>query len=567
MNKGLDLTDESYYLMGYRYPELSMNGGLKFQLFYSTLFSFVEHNAISTRLIRLILTLFSSFVFSQGLLQFLKSRNVPKSSFFSAFSVHFFIGIGSLLTYSFAPQSISYNSLSLIFGLFALGFFLMHLTSNRTQKRILYSSLVGAAGFCLALVKFTIPALLFTLLGIVALTLAKRSKKNRTTALFSQFFLPIFISFAFFSLLFFKNIEGVIGWINEIFVTIKTPSKSHSIDTILSGYQSDIKDIFIAIGVNYIWLFALAFLAPLIHQKVEKKGFNQTPLLLFMVVLGVIIFDRLYMGGTIHKSTFMHPYFLLMTTFLCYAGGSALIKNGEIIKDESITIIALLLFIMPFLLSFGTNNDLFVHIIIFLSFWFAGLMALAHVISPKHSVSKLINLTVISFAVVACAQTVMAVVFFPYRLSGTLLHQTHSLSEISDHETVKVDEATFNTLKSIKGVLTEKTQFDVDKTLFVFRHQTGIAYALNATTPTVFWYAETDIPKICSQINKAQDERLREMIFIIPKSIDLFNEVKNCSPHLDQPYERVATLFYPLNGKNDSIDIIVPVHQLKSPGI
>ena len=72
-NKGFDLTDEAFYMIGYNHSQVISYQHFYFWLPVKFIFQFLELNVLTIRIIRLILTLTSSLIVSYGFFIWIKS--------------------------------------------------------------------------------------------------------------------------------------------------------------------------------------------------------------------------------------------------------------------------------------------------------------------------------------------------------------------------------------------------------------------------------------------------------------------------------------------------------------
>ena len=106
----IDLSDESYYYMGYLHfdnvPDLS---GASFHMVFNSFFSSFNMSLPEVRVLRLFLTVLAACILFLGLDKVLTHKNKPEK--FLLFNV---VLSGMLLSYSWAPLALSYNSMSTV---------------------------------------------------------------------------------------------------------------------------------------------------------------------------------------------------------------------------------------------------------------------------------------------------------------------------------------------------------------------------------------------------------------------------------------------------------------------
>ncbi|MBN4066178.1 hypothetical protein JYT51_02490, partial [Candidatus Amoebophilus asiaticus] len=130
-NKGFDLTDEGYYMLGYTNPYENWPKLTFFHMVGSILFGWLDPGILGYRIIRLILTIFSSVVFASGFIKWIKATGIYTAPFIiNSRSIYAFVLLGSLISYSIYPQTLSYNTLTLILLQLSVGLFFYAISSS-----------------------------------------------------------------------------------------------------------------------------------------------------------------------------------------------------------------------------------------------------------------------------------------------------------------------------------------------------------------------------------------------------------------------------------------------------
>ena len=105
LNKGFDITDEGFYLLGFQENQELGITMIKFHHLMKSLFWWIDLNILNLRIIRLVLLAFSSFLLTLTIKSVLKK----KIDLLFTFSL---LLLSTFLTFCFGPKSLSYNSLS-----------------------------------------------------------------------------------------------------------------------------------------------------------------------------------------------------------------------------------------------------------------------------------------------------------------------------------------------------------------------------------------------------------------------------------------------------------------------
>ncbi|HLG36275.1 MAG TPA: hypothetical protein VI757_15455, partial [Bacteroidia bacterium] len=198
MNKGFDFSDEGLYVLGFQKSQEIFFSPTYFHLLFRKLFFFIELDIITLRAIRFIFYLTGSVFFSWGLMQWIKiyskETRLPSILFFS------FIAVGTFIGYSFGPQSLSYNHLSVTLLLFSSGCLFLNISYNEgNNKRIYFASiLMLAAGILTGMEIFVRVSSGIILVFVFILLIVLHPKYKLNLVLFlSGVFLTLLIYFNF----------------------------------------------------------------------------------------------------------------------------------------------------------------------------------------------------------------------------------------------------------------------------------------------------------------------------------------------------------------------------------
>lgn len=174
LNKGFDLSDEGYYMLGFNKEQVIGNQVLFFWLPVKYVFSFVELNVLNIRIIRLLLTILSSFVLSLGFYRWYKYIS-GNSNFIIILGI---VLIGNFASYTIFPQSLSYNTLIPFYQGLSIGILFYALSENNKFK---VSFLFFIIGFLLPFQIITkiISGLLFIVLVLILIFIYKFNNLNK----------------------------------------------------------------------------------------------------------------------------------------------------------------------------------------------------------------------------------------------------------------------------------------------------------------------------------------------------------------------------------------------------
>ena len=246
-NKGFDFTDESWYLLSYKYPLDATNFYSIFSIFGSLFFNISAKNIV-------ILRFFSFIILSISILILSLSFKYNKSNFFTFFeqkkinSILIIIGILSgCLFYTQFSSTPGYNYFNLLFLIFYCVLLNLYFSKKFSSNLIhIYFSIII---LLISATKITTGLLIFILTVIIF----KKKIKN----FFKIFILTSMFFFGFYYFFFIENLLYILGIIKDVFFEIK-PSDEIS--------HHSFKKIFIypILPLGYYTLTNLMLLATLV---------------------------------------------------------------------------------------------------------------------------------------------------------------------------------------------------------------------------------------------------------------------------------------------------------------
>jgi len=509
--RGLDLSDESYYYMGYLYFNNSPNlYPASFHLVFGRLFSSLSFTLTEVRFLRLFLTVVASAPLYFGLEKIIQQKN--KAEKLVLFNV---ILSGMLLSYSWAPLTLSYNSMSCILIASISGFWILAAISDKLYSKAVYSVLLGFLFTLLFFVKVT-NILLLPILMITTVYLIYKRKSLKKTKL--KLILTYVVVFGIGIIASLTIISGEMSLISETlenyfqesFAVVNDPS--HSFGYLKKRYYMNAEMVITRLKYPLILLtvFFAALHLFLTKNKREKKPYPQTlfKVIGVLILIIIIVQNRYWMGGRgFHYQVLIAYIFIGVLAFL----------NRFLEKKNVDFVLLLSLLCIPISGAVGTNNGLSAQVLFYGAFIFLTLYYL--VSSSKNLWYKHTVLAVI--VLLGTSQIVSATVFYPYR-QLRLTEAVNKLEGVDVLEQLKVDDGVFKLREELAFL--EKVEA---KYVFAYSSEMGIALLANKKPYSLEWFHEDAIEKMCMVINKSRIEP-RDIIFLIPEEIPLENEVVKC---------------------------------------
>ena len=509
--RGLDLSDESYYYMGYLYfnnnPNLSP---ASFHLIYGRLFSFLDFTLTEVRFLRLVLTVAASAPLYFGLEKIIAQKN--KAEKFVLFNI---ILSGMLLSYSWGPLALSYNTMSCVLIASISGFWVLAAVSNNQYYKAIYSVLLGFLFTLLFFAKITNILLLPILIATTIYWTYKRkpSEKTRLDLLLIQtifFGLGILASLAL--------ISGKISLISETLENYFQQSfalsneQTHSIEYLKKRYYDNAEMVITRLKYPLILLVAVfaVLQAYLVKNRSHEKSDLQTLFKIIGAVILIIIVvkNKYWMGGAgVHYQVLIAYIFIGVLVFL-----------NRFLENENVNFVLLLcLLSIPIAGAIGTNNGLSVQVLLYAVFLFLTLYYLVN--STKNFWYKHIVLAVL--VLLCTSQIITATVFKPYR-QAKLTETREELEGVEVFNKLKVDSRVFSLREKLAFLGHIKAKY-----VFAYSSHRGMAMLANKKPYSLEWFHEDYIEKMCMIINKSKIEA-QDIIFLIPEEMPLENAVIKC---------------------------------------
>lgn len=528
MNRGLDITDEGAWLLGYRHPMETLTLPSSFCLVIGKILGPFEPGIVTFRLSRLVLSLVSTAALSFGFWKWSRPGiSEGLRSFFALKTIFLFFAAGNFLSYSWSYQSISYNELNNFFILFAAGALLWLVSESRaglSVEEILAGGVMGfSAGFDL-FIKFPSAVVLSVTILLVLLFGTKSAffvRKVVWMACFAAgFLLAIGVFFLFFCPpdVWLPNfIQACSGW----------SKGGHPPRELLGGYVRHAKMGSAYLAANYLPPFAALGLTALFLAWAHEKGTARFRRIFFpaaVLMLAAFIYQafRLHWhqaGETTYKFTAVFVYIAVLAAqaglfFLsCVRKGlSGLLSCA----DREKIAVALVLLFLPFIGVFGTNNVPSVSLLMHLAPWFALLLLFAAMIYRAFPSGLLTAVFMLIAVFFASSQTLHGFIFRPYRLPENLLKQTERVENMRSLEGMRFDAGSKKFFEEIRSLVFGKAGFKEGDPVIALYDLGGVVYALGGVSPGKPWFHNLPSEQFANMngIRKASPADLSRALFL-----------------------------------------------------
>lgn len=516
---------------------------MEYPKFINHLFSWANFEIVGYRILRLFLTLCSSLIFAKGFISLLKKLDISSNKFYLGNKfTYLFILVGSLLSYALFPQTISYNSLTLINIQFALGLIFYSMSKNQSyQKNLLLLSaglFIGFQNF----VKFSNGVIFFFLFSFLIFffdyyqtSIIEKIKK------LLWFGIGVIILVLYYSL-FLGSLED---WLHKVLNTIEA-NDSHGIDKLFELYWKTFKKGIEFVILSFKYPIAVTLIITLCQKFILNK-INWTPpsfiksliaLSFFCYSIYFAISNLWYINDSKHIYDMPLIYILWLIIgilgFLLSLLSKTFFSQRKKLFPSNFLLLVVVLFSTPFLCSFGTNNNVLLHIVQYQFSWF-GLFILFSIILGKFLKNRVFpTIYIVTLCGFCIAQTYTGLIINPYRIEGELTSQKEQL-ELPTNNKLLVDKALKNHIESINKII-KKAPIKKNKQLLLPLYcSPGMVYLLNCKSPGSGWYRTKLTHENCENLKSSTDD-LGDLIILVDREEGIPDEMVDCLNSLNINY-------------------------------
>ena len=532
-NRGFNLSDESYYLLGYLFydnnPDLYP---ASFHMVFNRLFS--SFNTLTEiRTLRLFLTIIASIVLYFGSKSVLHSKSTTDK--FILFNV---VLSGMLLSYTWAPLTLSYNTMSSILIALIVGLWLFLITRKKAYTKALFACALGGLFSILFFVKITNLLLLPILIVITGYLVFKKKLTKQVRPKFAVYYFLSFVLGTYISLAFitndisFANIQQTIyKYVQESFGVLANDS-THTTSYLLNRYYKNAKMVLTELKYPLAFLILLYFFLRFFWTKIKLKTTLESETIFKIVglitITLLIIQNDYWKGGTKVTYTMLFIYILLMTLALL---------NGFLEKKRQNLILLFAMLSIPIAGAAGTNNGLSAQVLFYGVFIFLAIYYL--VSSLKNNYFK--NAVLAILIGIGTSQILYATIYYPYQ-QPPLTASTHKLEGVKALSSLKVDAALAHVREELSFLEQNTASY-----IFAYSEQRGMVLFANKKPYSLEWFHENDLQKICSVVNKSQIDP-EDIIFLLPSQAPLQKEVIECMEkngvYFEKNYSQAKSVTY-----------------------
>ncbi len=504
LDKGFDFTDEGYFLLDYKYVNIYRGGVHNYHLIITKLTDWLNPNILGYRWLSLLLTILSSFILSVGLHRWLNANYSNKTPYKTFSFVFSFISIGNFLFYFAGFQTLHNNTLTNFFIQSATGFVLYLISSApdelmKSKLNWLLIWVIGVISGFLFFVKFPTSIMLFLFIMVVFLTYLRKQPYKHL--LFFILFLVsgTLIGIAFYFFFIQDYSEWVVNFEDAYFML-----SDHSPTRLLTKYLKSVMGLIKFSFLFFSWLIIIPIFIVIRNHFVPALSLKKIQyvtvicLSLFVVLFAYeIIYFKFYRSVFATYRPINAYFYIIVISFQVILLLAFIWRTSDLTSKvlklfyNKILIIALL-FIIPFLGSFGTANSLFLNVLIHLAPWFSIIIILTIELADYIKNRLIQSVFIIIPALVTTSQIIDGNIYTPYYSTfrnlnhSTYFDQTQTMHEFPLLSGIYINEKSRIFLLELKKLL-DDNNFVSGYPIFGF-HIPGVVYALGGISPGMPYY-------------------------------------------------------------------------------
>ncbi len=462
INKGFRFSDEGYYLAGYNPNQPVVNSLSYFHVLVKSVFGYWSTNIIFVRILRICISISSSLLILKSV-----TNIFPNKSPLKVFTVAF---LAIFISYTFGPQSLSYNSLNQL--LLSIALYLLTSYNNGSKLKYLFYILLGITVTITSLNKITSG---FSLLAFASGITFFRFKIKEAIKINSLMVLSTITAFIILNQILNLN---AIEQTKAIWQYLSTNQASHDSSMIINtvkGFILQLKTpIVLSLGI---------FISTLLFKKYLSRYMHMGALILITVVSILLINKHLQ----IISSQFFFTYVSLWIAYYTAIN----FKSKDILStikniNHSKVLFTIALMVLPLVGAIGSDTGIFRNTLLYLPFWI-----IIPLILSNHKVLN--HIYSISVSVLALSLGIYTIYFNPYRMEDlTNLNKVISHPQWPNTK-IEISEAQYKKYTMIQNILSSNN-FEANDYIFGMGDNIGYIYFLEGIQPDGFSFSLKNLP-------------------------------------------------------------------------
>ena len=232
-------------------------------------------------------------------------------------------------------------------------------------------------------------------------------------------------------------------------------------------------------------------------------------------------------SGKAYSAHAFDPYLVVFVLLLLSLMVTSSLK-GLLKKHAPLLALSSVLILLPFLSSFGTNNDLTEQSLQYLLFWFAMALLLILMVEQNLNASGLSPVVCGVLALLALGQVYSGLIEHPYRSEQALTSYQNTLRIETTGETLLVDSTVASYIHTIREALAEQTHFQSGDPMIDLQANPGTQFALGGAPVGSSWYMQGEPKLNCYNLKQSSLKHLQKLVILCDQKKPISTTFKSC---------------------------------------
>ena len=558
--RGFDITDESFYLLSYRYPDEYESSFSTFHLLVTRGLGLTGYSVLTYRWLGLLANILGAVVFASSFGHW--QRTVAPDSSRPTIITVCYVVLGSLLVFSIFPRTLSYNNLNSLLLMLGAAAVLQSLSRGSSGGWWLL-----AAGIAAGLDVFVKPSTALLVVCSETLLIIWCWRHLGIKAIGGALIMLGFgvaTGLAFY----FVRVQPPLVWYHNLVqeMSVIQTSGGYGMKDLLPAYVKvagqTLWFMFYPMGPILLLLIGLAWWWP--RQSPSTSRPRRVTFALLALVGLYIAWQAVRRHWYANAFSNYYQSLPLLLAILVSAAGALLVlptmpvSTPRLKKAAQLLPVGGWLFVLPFFASLGTINDLRLNLLIDAGPWFALLLLLTGMCLrrlPMWAVSGLLVLP----AGWAAEQVAWGTLKTPYGLTQPMSKQVMPLRTAGLTTTLLVDTATATFFTQLTHLLTQ-SGFRPGDPIVALYDAPGMVYMNGGISPGMPWYFRNRDVRNCHALDLTHLPLGKAYIITAqPLGRDVQECLRTKGLDFPQHYQLVGSLTNPYAADFQTVSVYAPL--------
>lgn len=506
---GLDYTDESFYLLSYRWWNTDLQTFTGAQFIYGPVFELLGHDIAGLRLVRLLTIIGANALFGWTFMRWLRLQRprAPETLWWEAAGAAAILASGGM-SYGWLPLSPGYNDVSLLGALLA-GAAVLKLARDveRGQHIPIWVPLsIGPVAFAMVLAKWASSSLTLVIIAIVAVVVLLPAGIRQTARVAAWALVGLVLSAITVHLLVIRLDEAI----PEIVATNQlVAAGANNPSSLAEKYLRNLEDLVGRTVSHHAPLLITAISAVLLRDRIGSRVIAVLSVVAALVSFLVLVATGAFTGGNLNIPAYSVGLTLVLAIPLIVALGT-LLDRRPFDAMSSLpragrrgTAVAVLLLALPLTQAAGTGNPFYFMSFNGFSAWMAlTIFILTGIEGAPAAARALTGVCAAGGVLTSAAICTNALWFHPYRTSPPTL-ATAVATGVPALSSVRLAPETAAVASQLSQILEPYLRPGGGTYMMAFDESPGIIFALDGRSVGEAWYSSTDRSRTAAGIRAA----------------------------------------------------------------